>query len=44
VLEGQNFVRSGTGDLGGSFELILGGARETRTEQSADWLATEYLV
>ena len=44
MLEGHNFVRSGTADLGGCFELILRGVYETRTEQSADWVATEHLV
>jgi len=44
VLEVQNFVRSGTADLGGRFELNLGEVHETRTEQSADWVATEHLV
>jgi len=43
VLEGENFVRSGTADLGESFEFILEGVHETCAEQSGDWLVTEHL-
>ena len=44
MLEGQNFVRYGTADLGGNFELILGGVHDTSTGQCGDCAATEHLL